>query len=151
MFCFSSPFLFGFAMEHNVYFALIYWRIFWTEWHCNALFSLQISGAMVEISDSKSSRGDRIALISGTPEQKRAAENLIQAFIMSTWLSRMLLGRSWVVKNLGIFSIMVPLLSSFRFGSGEGFVSRLLQLDFSCSSIAVLSRSSRKICCWLYV
>jgi len=39
---------------------------------------------MIEISDSKSSRGDRIALISGTPEQKRAAENLIQAFIMAT-------------------------------------------------------------------
>ncbi|KAL0011722.1 hypothetical protein SO802_006830 [Lithocarpus litseifolius] len=44
----------------------------------------KISGAMIEISDSKSSRGDRIALISGTLEQKRAAENLIQAFIMST-------------------------------------------------------------------
>ncbi|XP_030968954.1 KH domain-containing protein At4g18375 [Quercus lobata] len=44
----------------------------------------KISGAMIEISDSKSSRGDRIALISGTPEQKRAAENLIQAFIMAT-------------------------------------------------------------------
>ncbi|KAL2343397.1 hypothetical protein Fmac_004682 [Flemingia macrophylla] len=43
----------------------------------------KISGATVEISDSKSSRGDRIALISGTPEQKRAAENLIQAFIMA--------------------------------------------------------------------
>ncbi|KAF7842876.1 KH domain-containing protein [Senna tora] len=44
----------------------------------------KISGAMVDVSDSKSSRGDRIALISGTPEQKRAAENLIQAFIMAT-------------------------------------------------------------------
>ncbi|KAL6991497.1 hypothetical protein U1Q18_009610 [Sarracenia purpurea var. burkii] len=44
----------------------------------------KISGAVVEISDSKSSRGDRVALISGTPEQKRAAENLIQAFIMAT-------------------------------------------------------------------
>ncbi|OIV91973.1 hypothetical protein TanjilG_09514 [Lupinus angustifolius] len=44
----------------------------------------KISGAIVEISDSKSGRGDRIALISGTPEQKRAAENLIQAFIMAT-------------------------------------------------------------------
>ncbi|KAJ1414209.1 K-like proteiny domain [Sesbania bispinosa] len=44
----------------------------------------KISGATVEISDSKSVRGDRIALISGTPEQKRAAENLIQAFIMAT-------------------------------------------------------------------
>ncbi|CAA2969498.1 KH domain-containing At4g18375 [Olea europaea subsp. europaea] len=44
----------------------------------------KISGAAVEISDSKSSRGDRVALISGTPEQKRAAENLIQAFIMAT-------------------------------------------------------------------
>ncbi|KAL5771934.1 hypothetical protein ACOSP7_011543 [Xanthoceras sorbifolium] len=44
----------------------------------------QISGATVEISDSKSSRGDRVAFISGTPEQKRAAENLIQAFIMAT-------------------------------------------------------------------
>ncbi|KAK7827716.1 kh domain-containing protein [Quercus suber] len=46
----------------------------------------KISGAMIEISDSKSSRGDRIALISGTPEQKRAAENLIQAFIMASFL-----------------------------------------------------------------
>lgn len=44
----------------------------------------KISGAMVEMSESKSSRGDRIALISGTPDQKRAAENLIQAFIMAT-------------------------------------------------------------------
>ncbi|XP_027338426.1 KH domain-containing protein At4g18375-like [Abrus precatorius] len=44
----------------------------------------KISGATVEISDSKSARGDRIALISGTPEQKHAAENLIQAFIMAT-------------------------------------------------------------------
>lgn len=44
----------------------------------------KISGAMIEISDSKSARGDRIAHITGTPEQKRAAENLIQAFIMST-------------------------------------------------------------------
>ncbi|GAU42280.1 hypothetical protein TSUD_81890 [Trifolium subterraneum] len=44
----------------------------------------KISGATVEISDTRFGRGDRIALISGTPEQKRAAENLIQAFIMST-------------------------------------------------------------------
>ncbi|KAE9591378.1 hypothetical protein Lal_00038578 [Lupinus albus] len=44
----------------------------------------KISGAIVDISDSTSGRGDRIALISGTPEQKRAAENLIQAFIMAT-------------------------------------------------------------------
>ncbi|KAG5040820.1 hypothetical protein JHK82_012935 [Glycine max] len=44
----------------------------------------KISGASIEISDNKSARGDRIALISGTPEQKRAAENLIQAFIMAT-------------------------------------------------------------------
>ncbi|MCH99951.1 KH domain-containing protein [Trifolium medium] len=44
----------------------------------------KISGATVEISDTRSGCGDRIALISGTPEQKRAAENLIQAFIMST-------------------------------------------------------------------
>ncbi|XP_044460748.1 KH domain-containing protein At4g18375-like isoform X1 [Mangifera indica] len=44
----------------------------------------KISGAMIEISDSKTSRGDRVALISGTPEQKRSAENLIQAFVMAT-------------------------------------------------------------------
>ncbi|OVA08029.1 K Homology domain [Macleaya cordata] len=44
----------------------------------------KISGAIVEILDSKSSRGDRVAHISGTPEEKRAAENLIQAFIMAT-------------------------------------------------------------------
>ncbi|KAF8391040.1 hypothetical protein HHK36_023340 [Tetracentron sinense] len=44
----------------------------------------QISGAIIEILDSKSSRGDRVAQISGTPEQKRSAENLIQAFIMAT-------------------------------------------------------------------
>lgn len=45
---------------------------------------LQISGAHIEIVESKSSRFERIAQISGTPEQKRSAENLIQAFIMST-------------------------------------------------------------------
>ncbi|OVA14393.1 K Homology domain [Macleaya cordata] len=44
----------------------------------------KISGAMIEVLDSKSSRGDRVAQISGTPEEKRSAENLIQAFIMST-------------------------------------------------------------------
>ncbi|XP_077243772.1 KH domain-containing protein At4g18375-like isoform X2 [Tasmannia lanceolata] len=44
----------------------------------------KISGATVEILDSKTSRSDRIAQISGTPEQKHMAENLIQAFIMST-------------------------------------------------------------------
>ncbi|RID78100.1 hypothetical protein BRARA_A00954 [Brassica rapa] len=44
----------------------------------------RISGAMVEVSDSKTSNGDRIALVSGTPEQMRSAENLFQAFIMST-------------------------------------------------------------------
>jgi poly(rC)-binding protein 2/3/4 len=44
----------------------------------------RISGAMIEISDSKNSHGGRVALISGTSEQKRTAENLFQAFIMST-------------------------------------------------------------------
>nr|XP_043623400.1 KH domain-containing protein At4g18375 [Erigeron canadensis] len=44
----------------------------------------KISGAAVEISDPKSSRGDRVAVISGTSDQKKAAENLIQAFIMAT-------------------------------------------------------------------
>lgn len=44
----------------------------------------KISGAIIEVSESRSSRGDRVAVISGTPEQKRAAENLIQAFILST-------------------------------------------------------------------
>lgn len=50
--------------------------------HCLTVF--QISGAMIEISESKSSRGERVALITGTPQQKREAENLIQAFIMAT-------------------------------------------------------------------
>ncbi|KAK4488161.1 hypothetical protein RD792_003903 [Penstemon davidsonii] len=44
----------------------------------------KISGAVIEITDSRSSRGDRVAIVSGTSEQKRAAENLLQAFIMST-------------------------------------------------------------------
>ncbi|GMH21841.1 hypothetical protein Nepgr_023684 [Nepenthes gracilis] len=44
----------------------------------------QISGAVIEISESKSSRGDRVAHISGTSDQKRSAENLIQAFILAT-------------------------------------------------------------------
>ncbi|KAK4781993.1 hypothetical protein SAY86_016095 [Trapa natans] len=44
----------------------------------------KISGAMIEISNPKSFQGDRIARISGTPEQRRTAENLIQAFILST-------------------------------------------------------------------
>ncbi|PKA64017.1 KH domain-containing protein [Apostasia shenzhenica] len=44
----------------------------------------KISGAEIEIVDSKSSRFERIAQISGTSEQKRSAENLIQAFIMAT-------------------------------------------------------------------
>ncbi|XP_047313388.1 KH domain-containing protein At4g18375-like [Impatiens glandulifera] len=44
----------------------------------------QISGASIDvISDSRSTRGDLIALISGTSDQKRSAENLIQAFIMA--------------------------------------------------------------------
>ncbi|KAF6167518.1 hypothetical protein GIB67_031719 [Kingdonia uniflora] len=44
----------------------------------------KISGAIVEVVESRSSRGDRVAQISGTSEQKRTAENLIQAFIMAT-------------------------------------------------------------------
>ncbi|KAM0952474.1 putative K domain-containing protein [Dioscorea sansibarensis] len=44
----------------------------------------KISGAQIEIVDSRTSRSERIAQISGTPEQKRTAENLIQAFIMAT-------------------------------------------------------------------
>ncbi|KAF5736340.1 KH domain-containing protein [Tripterygium wilfordii] len=44
----------------------------------------KLSGAMIELSETKSAWGDRIALISGTPEQKRTAENMIQALIMAT-------------------------------------------------------------------
>lgn len=44
----------------------------------------KISGAHVEIVDSKTSRSERVAQISGTADQKQAAKNLIQAFIMST-------------------------------------------------------------------
>lgn len=44
----------------------------------------KLSGADIEIVDSKSSRFDRIAQITGTSEQKRAAENMIQAFILAT-------------------------------------------------------------------
>ncbi|KAL6861342.1 hypothetical protein ACP4OV_017042 [Aristida adscensionis] len=44
----------------------------------------KISGAQIEIIESKSSRHDHIAQISGTPEQRQSAENLIKAFIMST-------------------------------------------------------------------
>ncbi|KAM7259656.1 hypothetical protein ACFE04_015397 [Oxalis oulophora] len=44
----------------------------------------KISGAIIEITESRSSRGDRVALIAGTAEQKRTADNLIQAFIMAT-------------------------------------------------------------------
>ncbi|GAB2241475.1 hypothetical protein Droror1_Dr00018250 [Drosera rotundifolia] len=44
----------------------------------------QLSGAMIDISETKNSRGDRVAYISGTSEQKRTAQNLIQAFIMAT-------------------------------------------------------------------
>lgn len=43
----------------------------------------KISGAVVEISE-KSSCGNCIAFISGTSEQMRAAEDLVQAFIMAT-------------------------------------------------------------------
>ncbi|XP_072972325.1 KH domain-containing protein At4g18375 [Typha angustifolia] len=44
----------------------------------------KISGAHIDIVDSKSSHFERIAQISGTTEQKQSAENLIKAFIMST-------------------------------------------------------------------
>ncbi|TVU03249.1 hypothetical protein EJB05_51218 [Eragrostis curvula] len=44
----------------------------------------KISGAHIEIIESKSSRHDHIARISGTSEQRQSAENLIKAFIMST-------------------------------------------------------------------
>lgn len=94
------------------------------QWYLDTNFSVfQISGAVIEISDSKSSRGDRVALISGTPEQKRTAENLIQAFIMATWVLRPLLGiwRWILVETLELF-LMFPQCSSFRFGPGEGFL-----------------------------
>ncbi|KAL5232015.1 hypothetical protein ABZP36_030791 [Zizania latifolia] len=44
----------------------------------------KISGAHIEIIESKSSRHDHVAHISGTTEQRQSAENLIKAFIMST-------------------------------------------------------------------
>lgn len=44
----------------------------------------KISGAHIEIIESKSSRHDHVADISGTTEQRQSAENLIKAFIMST-------------------------------------------------------------------
>lgn len=44
----------------------------------------KISGADIEIIESKSSRHDHVAHISGTSEQRLSAENLIKAFIMST-------------------------------------------------------------------
>ncbi|KAJ4772526.1 RNA-binding KH domain-containing protein [Rhynchospora pubera] len=44
----------------------------------------RISGARVEIVESKSSHYDRIAQISGTPQQQQSAEDLIKAFILST-------------------------------------------------------------------
>jgi len=44
----------------------------------------KISGAHVEIIESKSSRHDHVAYISGTSEERQSAENLIKAFIMST-------------------------------------------------------------------
>ncbi|XP_062191553.1 KH domain-containing protein At4g18375-like [Phragmites australis] len=44
----------------------------------------KISGAHIEIIESKSSRHDHVAHISGTSEQRQSAENLIKAFIMST-------------------------------------------------------------------
>lgn len=70
---------------------LFFWyEVFLSSENITLLFIVQISGALIEISDSKSSRGDRIALISGTSEQKRTAENLIQAFIMATWEERWL-------------------------------------------------------------
>ncbi|RLN05580.1 KH domain-containing protein [Panicum miliaceum] len=44
----------------------------------------KISGAHIEIIESKSSRHDHVAYISGTSEERQSAENLIKAFIMST-------------------------------------------------------------------
>ncbi|KAL6843135.1 hypothetical protein ACP4OV_026848 [Aristida adscensionis] len=44
----------------------------------------KISGARIEIIESRSSRHDHVAEISGTTEQIQSAENLIKAFIMST-------------------------------------------------------------------
>eukprot|EP00262_Sarcandra_glabra_P021898 TRINITY_DN9443_c0_g1_i1.p1 TRINITY_DN9443_c0_g1~~TRINITY_DN9443_c0_g1_i1.p1 ORF type:complete len:624 (-),score=139.41 TRINITY_DN9443_c0_g1_i1:175-2046(-) len=44
----------------------------------------KISGAVVEILDSKFSYSECVAYVSGTPEQKREAENLIEAFILAT-------------------------------------------------------------------
>ncbi|KAE8786590.1 KH domain-containing protein [Hordeum vulgare] len=44
----------------------------------------KISGADIEIIESKSSRHEHVAYIYGTPEQRQSAENLIKAFIMST-------------------------------------------------------------------
>ncbi|PWZ27864.1 KH domain-containing protein [Zea mays] len=44
----------------------------------------KISGAHIEIIESKSSRHEHVAYITGTSEQRQSAENLIKAFIMST-------------------------------------------------------------------
>ncbi|KAJ1263335.1 hypothetical protein BS78_09G176300 [Paspalum vaginatum] len=44
----------------------------------------KISGAHIEIIESKSSRCDHVAYISGTSEQRQSAENMIKVFIMAT-------------------------------------------------------------------
>ncbi|XP_010434545.1 PREDICTED: LOW QUALITY PROTEIN: KH domain-containing protein At4g18375-like [Camelina sativa] len=51
---------------------------------CNLENIRRISGALIEISVLKTSHGDHIALLSGTLEQMRSAENLFRAFILST-------------------------------------------------------------------
>lgn len=44
---------------------------------------MQLSGAKVKLHDPRQGTAERVVEISGTPEQTHAAQNLLQAFILS--------------------------------------------------------------------
>ncbi|WCJ32008.1 RNA-binding KH domain-containing protein [Euphorbia peplus] len=49
---------------------------------CNLARLRQISGANVEVRDPSPSKSERMVIISGTPDQTRAAQSLLQAFVL---------------------------------------------------------------------
>ncbi|GJT51647.1 KH domain-containing protein [Tanacetum coccineum] len=93
----------------------------------------KISGASVEVSDTKSSRGDRVAVISGTPEQKRTAESLIQAFIIAN---------SVLLKCYNARAVTILLICCMPFWVG------ILDLEAEnlCSAAVVKVREDTALC-----
>jgi len=61
----------------------LFQRHYYSPFLTSFCFRYQISGAKVVVHESLPATGDRTIVISGTPDETRAAQSLLQAFILT--------------------------------------------------------------------